>query len=169
MRVCSRTSPGAPTLSRRRFYPALSLCDLIFSGVFERRPRLTLAIVELAWAPHLLSAMDYTYRERPARRFTGSRPALAKAGDGMLPSDFFRRNVVLSVQEDAIGIRLRHVIGTGNMMWGSDYPHSELTFPRSRKILAGVPDDEQAKPALDHDPGIAAGNTDRVYILTWRG
>jgi hypothetical protein len=31
----------------------------------------------------------------------------------MLPSDFFRRNVVLSFQEDAIGIRLRDVIGRG--------------------------------------------------------
>ena len=39
--------------------------DLLL-GVFERHPRLTLAIVEfeLAWAPHLLSTMDYTYRER---------------------------------------------------------------------------------------------------------
>jgi hypothetical protein len=85
----------------------------------------------------------------------------------MLPSDFFRRNVVLSFQEDAIGIRLRDVIGVDNMMWGSDYPHSESTFPRSRKILAeileGVPDDEQAKPAPDPDPGIAGGNTARVY------
>jgi hypothetical protein len=90
----------------------------------------------------------------------------------MLPSDFFRRNVVLSFQEDAIGIRLRDVIGPDNMiwdnmMWGSDYPHSESTFPQSRKILAeileGVPDDEQAKPALDPDPGIAGGNTARVY------
>jgi hypothetical protein len=33
----------------------------------------------------------------------------------------------------------------------------------SRKILAGVPDDEQAKPAPDPDPGIAGGNTARVY------
>ena len=45
------------------------------------------------------------------------------------------------------------------MMWGSDYPHSESTFPQSRKILAeilaGVPEDEQAK--------IAGGNTARVY------
>ena len=77
----------------------------------------------------------------------------------MLPSDFFRRNVALSFQEDAIGIRLRDVIGVDNMMWGSDYPHSESTFPQSRKILAeileGVPDDEQAK--------IAARNTARVY------
>jgi hypothetical protein len=90
----------------------------------------------------------------------------------MLPSDFFRRNVVLSFQEDAIGIRLPDVIGPDNMMWdnmmwGSDYPHSESTFPQSRKILAeilaGVPADEQAKPAPDRDPGIAGGNTARVY------
>jgi len=81
---------------------------------------------------------------------------------------------VLSFQEDAIGIRLRDVIGPDNMMWdnmmwdnmmwdnmmwGSDYPHSESTFPQSRKILAeilaGVPDNEQAK--------IAGGNTARVH------
>ena len=73
----------------------------------------------------------------------------------MLPSDFFRRNIVLSFQEDAIGIRLRDVIGVDNMMWGSDYPHSESTFPQSRKILAGVPEDEQAK--------IVGLNTARVY------
>jgi predicted TIM-barrel fold metal-dependent hydrolase len=113
-----------------------------------------LAIVEfeLAWAPYLLSTMDYTYRERHAE-------AIHRFKDGMLPSDFFHRNVVLSFQEDAIGIRLRDVIGVDNMMWGSDYPHSESTFPQSRKILAeilaGVPLDEQAK--------IAGGNTARIY------
>ena len=39
---------------------------MIFSGVFERYPRLRVAIVEfeLAGAPHLLATMDYTYRER---------------------------------------------------------------------------------------------------------
>jgi predicted TIM-barrel fold metal-dependent hydrolase len=58
-------------------------------------------------------------------------------------------------------------VGVDNLMWGSDYPHSESTFPRSRKILAeilaGLPDDEPAKPAPDPDPGIAGGNTARVY------
>ena len=60
---CAIPATGPAT---KAFYPALSLCDLIFSGVFECHPRLTLAIVEveLAWAPHLLSTMDYTYRER---------------------------------------------------------------------------------------------------------
>jgi predicted TIM-barrel fold metal-dependent hydrolase len=45
------------------------------------------------------------------------------------------------------------------MMWGSDYPHSESTFPQSRKILAeilaGVPEDEQVK--------IVGANTARLY------
>ncbi|HML10822.1 MAG TPA: amidohydrolase family protein, partial [Stellaceae bacterium] len=134
--------------------PALSMCDMIFSGVFERHSRLMLAIVEfeLSWVPYVLSSMDYTYRERHGE-------ALYRFNGDTLPSDFFHRNVVLSFQEDAIGIRLRDVIGVDNMMWGSDYPHSESTFPQSRKILseilAGVPCDEQAK--------IVGGTTARVY------
>jgi predicted TIM-barrel fold metal-dependent hydrolase len=148
------TLRDASSRSTKAFYPALSMCDMIFSGVFERHPRLMLAIVEfeLAWAPHVLASMDYTYRERHGE-------AVYRFKDGMVPSDFFRRNVVLSFQEDVIGIRLRDVIGVDNMMWGSDYPHSESTFPQSRKILAeilaGVSEDEQAK--------IAGGNTARTY------
>jgi predicted TIM-barrel fold metal-dependent hydrolase len=77
----------------------------------------------------------------------------------MRPSDFFHRNVSLSFQEDAIGIRLRDVIGVDNMMWGSDYPHSESTFPQSRKILAeilaDVPSEERTK--------IVGATTARLY------
>jgi predicted TIM-barrel fold metal-dependent hydrolase len=149
-----KTLRDASSRATKAFYPALSMCDMIFSGVFERYSRLTLAIVEfeLAWAPHVLTSMDYTYRERHGE-------AIYRFKDGMRPSDFFHRNVVLSFQEDAIGIRLRDAIGVDSMMWGSDYPHSESTFPRSREILteilAGVPADEQAK--------IVGGNTARVY------
>jgi predicted TIM-barrel fold metal-dependent hydrolase len=149
-----KTLRDASSRSTKAFYPALSMCDMIFSGVFERYPRLTLAIVEfeLSWAPHILTSMDYTYRERHGE-------AIYRFKDGLRPSDFFHRNVVLSFQEDAIGIRLRDAIGVDNMMWGSDYPHSESTFPRSRQILdeilADVPADERAK--------IVGGNTARVY------
>jgi hypothetical protein len=69
---------------------------------------------------------------------------------------------VLSFREHLVGIPVR-----GHMMLSSDYPHSEATFPPSRKILAGVPDDEQAKPAPDPNPGIAGGNT-ACTILTRR-
>src|SRR5712664_4551321 len=149
-----KTLRDASSRATKAFYPAMSMCDMIFSGVFERYPNLKLVIAEfeLAWAPHLLSTMDYTYRERHEE-------ALYRFKDAMRPSDFFHRNVFLSFQEDGIGIRLRDVIGPDNMMWGSDYPHSESTFPQSRKILgeilAGVPEDEQAK--------IVGANTARLY------
>ena len=60
------TLRDASSRATKAFYPALSLCDMIFSGVFERHPGLTLAMVEfeLAWAPNVLASMDYTYRER---------------------------------------------------------------------------------------------------------
>jgi predicted TIM-barrel fold metal-dependent hydrolase len=150
----AKTLRDASSRATKAFYPALSMCDMIFSGVFDRHPRLTLAIVEfeLSWAPHLLDTMDYTYRERHEE-------AIYRFKSAMRPSDFFHTNVVLSFQEDAIGIRLRDVIGVDNMMWGSDYPHSESTFPQSRKILAeilaGVPEAEQAR--------IVGGTTARVY------
>ena len=136
------------------FYPATSTCDMIFSGVFERYPGLKLAIVEfeLSWAPHLLTSMDYTYIERheeASYRFKGD----------LQPSDFFHHNVYLSFQEDDVGIRLRDVIGVDRLMWGSDYPHSESTFPKSReildRILEGVPQDEKSQ--------IVGSNTARLY------
>ena len=125
------------------FYPATSMCDIIFSGVFERYPKFKLAIVEfeLSWVPYLLDSMDYTYVERQEEAFYRFK------GDAR-PSDFFRNNVYLSFQEDAVGIRMRDVIGVNRLMWGSDYPHSESTFPRSREVLSdileGVPETEQA-------------------------
>ena len=103
----------------------MSLSNMIFSGVFERYPKLQVGSVEqeLSWAPHFLERLDYNYTQRPP---TGGRP---KFKDAMLPSDFFHRNVFLSFQEDALGIRDRHIIGLDNIMWGSDYPHPECTFP----------------------------------------
>ena len=75
------------------------------------------------------------------------------------PVTLFHRQVFLSFQEDAVGIRLRDLIGVDNIMWGSDYPHSESTFPKSRQILdailAQVPQDEQAK--------IVGNNAARLY------
>ena len=159
-RVAATSSRGKRTLhdaSRRAtkaFLPATSLCDVVFSGVFDRHPHLQLAIVEfeLAWAPYVMAAMDYTYKERheeASYRF--------KTADK--PSDFFARNVFLSFQEDEIGIALRDRIGVDRILWGSDYPHSESTFPRSREILdeilQGVPAKERAQIVCD--------NTARLY------
>ncbi len=112
-----------------------ALADLILSGVFERHPQLRVGTVEheLSWIPFFLEQLDYTYTDRPPRgewhRFRD--PATR-------PSDFFTAHCFASFQEDRVGIRLRDEIGVDLLMWGSDYPHTESTFPRSREILAGI-------------------------------
>jgi predicted TIM-barrel fold metal-dependent hydrolase len=79
----------------------------------------------------------------------------------MLPSDYFHRNVFLGFQEDALGIRDRHIIGVDSLVWGGDYPHPESTFPKSLEIIEGIladcTDEEKAK--------IAGGNSARIYNL----
>jgi Amidohydrolase len=56
------------------------------------------------------------------------------------------RGLVPSFQEDDMGVRDRALIGADLLVWGSDYPHTESTFPRSRtileRILEGVPREE---------------------------
>jgi hypothetical protein len=43
----------------------VSLGHLIFTGVFERYPRLRVGSVEqLSWVPHFLERLDYTYTQR---------------------------------------------------------------------------------------------------------
>ena len=109
----------------------MSLGDIIFSGVLERYPRLRVGSIEheLAWAPHFLERIDYTFTQRPRKQ------GRYKFKNAMKPSDFFHRNCFVSFQQDATGIRLRDIIGVGNMVWGSDYPHIESTFPQTRQIL----------------------------------
>ena len=135
----------------------MSLGDVIFSGVFERFPKLQIGSVEmeLSWAPHFLDRLDYTYTQRSPF------PSRIKFKEGMLPSDYFRNNCFLGFQEDALGIRDRHIIGVDTLQWGADYPHGESTFPRSREILdnilADCTEEEKAK--------IVGGNAARIYHL----
>ena len=135
----------------------MSLGDMIFSGVFERYPTLQVGSVEqeLAWAPHFLSRLDDTYTQRVGREFWH------RYNEDMLPSEYFHRNVFLSFQEEGLGIEMRHHIGVDNLLWGSDYPHAESTFPESQRILEEIlvdcTEEEKAK--------IAGGNAARIYHL----
>ena len=136
----------------------MSFARMIFSGVLERYPKLQVGSVEmeLSWVPHFLDRIDDSYTQRAQNFSRGYR-----FKEGALPSDFFHDNVFLGFQEDALGIRLRDIIGVNQLQWGSDYPHAESTFPRSRQILeeilADCTEEEKAK--------IAGGNAARVYRL----
>ena len=56
--------------------------------------------------------------------------------------------------EDGLSVQLRDRIGVENMLWGSDYPHAEATFPRSQQFLErmfkGVPEEDLRKITSDN-------------------
>ena len=150
----NRTSRAA-LLATADYWVRVALGHLVLEGVFERYPRLRVGSAEheLAWVPYFLDRLDYTYAQRARRAHWHRYQTDAR------PSDFFRRNVFLSFQEDALGIRDRALIGVDLLLWGSDYPHTESTFPRSRiileRILDGVPPEEQRQ--------ITRSNVARLY------
>ncbi len=77
-----------------------------------------------------------------------------KSKEGLLPSDYWRRNLFAVFQEDDVGVQLRHRIGIDNMLWGNDFPHSESTWPKSREFLeqmfANVPAEDRRKLTCDN-------------------
>ena len=139
------------------YWVRMSLADMTYAGVFERFPKLMVGSVEqeLAWIPHFLERMDFAYTQRSPNKGD------YRFNEKMLPSDYFHRNCFASFQQDAIGIRLRDLIGVQCLLWRSDYPHIESTFPRSRQILgeilAGCTDEEKH--------AIVYGNAKRIYGL----
>ena len=132
-----------------------SLTAMIFAGVFDRYPRLKVGSVEheMAWIPHWLKQMDFTYRERPV--FTKG----WQSRSGMLPSDYWHRNMFVEFMEDDIGVQLRHIIGADNMLWGNDFPHAESTWPQSQEFL----DRLFAGAAAADRRMITSGNAARLF------
>ena len=142
MNVGELTGAGRSTTD---FWVRYSLSAMVFAGVFDRFPRLKVGSVEheTAWIPHWLKQMDFTYVERPV--FTKG----WKSKDGLMPSDYWRRNMFVEFMEDDLGIQMRDHIGVENMLWGSDYPHAESTWPRSqdfiKRIFKGAPEEDVRK------------------------
>jgi predicted TIM-barrel fold metal-dependent hydrolase len=109
--------------------PMETVAMLCAAGVLGRHPGLRVAMIECGagWLAWTLDAMDDAYREHAA--FV--RPRLSE-----LPSAFYRRQGAVTFQRDPVGVANASRTGAGCLMWGSDYPHPEGTFPESRRIVA---------------------------------
>jgi predicted TIM-barrel fold metal-dependent hydrolase len=107
--------------------------DLIFSGVFERHPKLKVAIVEaeIGWAPFILQQWDYYYK-----RFTKPGHPNTDFQISRLPSEIFEDHFYLTFMDDAAGGHTLNYWGDRLCMWSSDYPHGNMTWPNSRAFIA---------------------------------
>ncbi|HKD65479.1 MAG TPA: amidohydrolase family protein [Candidatus Binataceae bacterium] len=141
------------------FTPAMySVALMVFSGVFDRHRRLKVVTVEndAGWAAMMLERMDFRY-ERD-RFWAGPANGISS---GRLPSRQFHEHVYCTFMRDHTAVRNRAYIGLENLMWGSDYPHQDSSFPNSIRIVgehfADVPVSDQCK--------IARSNAISLYNL----
>ncbi len=128
----------------------------IVEGVFDRHPGLKLisAENELSWAANFVQRLDWGYHRQ---KMNHDPLALCER----LPSEYWRQNCYLTFIDNLPGVMLREFIGVDRMMWSSDFPHLDSSWPESQqflnKHLAGVPAEESRL--------ILAANCARLYNL----
>jgi predicted TIM-barrel fold metal-dependent hydrolase len=127
------------------------LPHLVFSGVMERHPDLHFVFTEqgTAWIPEELYRLDF-FADRFAtavgsQEYEWGFPVVSKLS--LKPSEYWKRQChVGSSFIRPAEVPLRNAVGVDKIMWGSDYPHKEASFPFSREAIrlsfTGVPRDE---------------------------
>jgi predicted TIM-barrel fold metal-dependent hydrolase len=129
----------ATVCDNKMFMMQRSLALLITSAVPQRYPKLRFVIVEggIGWIASQLRFMDHWWEDHHC----WMQPKLEEP-----PTFYFKRQFWATFEDDRPGILTRHLLGIDRLMWGSDYPHTEGTFPfsieRIRQDFADVPEDE---------------------------
>jgi predicted TIM-barrel fold metal-dependent hydrolase len=127
----------------------------VWGGIFERFPDLKIVCVEAdaGWAPHYMYRMDHFYRRH---RFHAGNTDLPR-----LPSDYFRENVYLTFQDDWTAFQSVDLVNHERLMWASDFPHSDSTWPWSQDVIA----EHTAGLAPEKVSAILHGNVRALYKL----
>jgi predicted TIM-barrel fold metal-dependent hydrolase len=106
----------------------LAVVMMIAGGALERHPDLKVLVSEggATWAPFLGDRMNEAYRQH----------WMFNQGEmSMLPKEYINRQVYASFQHDETAIPAHTAMGFENVMFGTDYPHLEGTFPHTQKVL----------------------------------
>lgn len=103
---------------------------LLWSGVFEKHPGLKLVFTEAgcSWILETLRNLQFKADNPIFAHFTKDL--------SLTPTEYFQRNCYIGASflpRHEIGDR--HRIGVDKLMWGSDYPHMEGTWPNTMDKL----------------------------------
>jgi predicted TIM-barrel fold metal-dependent hydrolase len=159
--------PSTPTMMMLEFafWAQRPLVRLIMSGVLSRHPELTLIVTETGndWVPQLIGQLDWTWERLVNAKETAAEFRFSshiKQEVPMPPSEYWKRQCYLGASfMGPTDTAERYRTGIDQVMWGSDYPHREGTFPHTAEALrwafAGV-DHEEVQMML-------GGNAARAY------
>ena len=126
-----QTSPEAPTVVTANLIvcnSAASMIDWIFSGKFEQFPNLKLLYAEsqIGWIPYFIERADDTWR---THQWAQGEKRIPKP-----PSHYYKKHVYSCLFKDTVGIDLLDRIGEDNVLFETDYPHQDGTFPNTLAI-----------------------------------
>lgn len=129
---------------------------MVAGGVLDRNPAAQVAVIECgaSWLAALSERMDEVYFAHAP--FV--HPKLS-----VPPSEVIRRQVKASFQHDRACIASRHVTGVEALLWASDYPHAEGTFPHSQAVISKLFDGITITEKEKAD--ILGGNAVRLFRL----
>ena len=102
--------------------------ELLNSRMFERFPGLKIAMSEggIGWIPYVVERCDYVWQRHQYH---------SGMHDARPPSQIFRDHIFGCFISDDAGLANLERIGVDNVMFESDYPHSDSNWPNSRKRL----------------------------------
>ena len=142
---------------------------LLWSGVLERHPKLHLVFTEqfADWLPGLLKRLDMQYAGTVSS-------ATLSSGLSRKPSEYWARQCSVGASfmtRDECA--MRYEIGVPTILWGSDFPHDEGTWPDTAAALHatfdGVPEPElramlggNATLVYGFDPRLIASHAARI-------
>ncbi|MGA7417418.1 MAG: amidohydrolase family protein [Acidimicrobiales bacterium] len=128
-----QTSPGAPMIAMVALTSETSvhaLVDWLLSGALERYPALKIALSEsqVGWMPFTLERLDSAWRR--SKNYDPSIYELLPQP----PSSYMAGRVYACVFDDSVGLAQRDQVGMGQIMFETDYPHADSTFPESKQV-----------------------------------
>jgi predicted TIM-barrel fold metal-dependent hydrolase len=136
------------------FEQMFACAQLIAEGVLDRHPELRVVFLEAGggWAPYWLGRLDHQVSS-----YGGYAPRMK-----LTPSEYFARQCWVSFEIDEATLPvLAPFVGVERIVWGSDYPHADSTFPGAldemRATIAALPLDQQQR--------ILSTNAAELYAL----
>ena len=144
------TAPDAPLeagMSLTAENSVHAFVDWLCSGIFARHTNLKIALSEgqVGWMPFMMERLDSIWER--SHFYGGSLRAQLPEP----PSSYVPGHVYGCIFDDMHGLASRNTIGMDQIMFETDYPHSDSTFPHSKetaeKIVtaAGLSEEETYK------------------------
>ncbi|MBV8086898.1 MAG: amidohydrolase [Chloroflexi bacterium] len=108
---------------------------LLAEGVLDHHPKVKIMLAEvgLGWIPWLVHEMDYRYQRLiDMKEYWDARGGIHVT---VPPSEVWKRNFWVTFQDDPVGLAQLKFCNEDHILWASDYPHPDSTFPDSVEIV----------------------------------